>query len=200
MNIKILAAGLVAALGTTTVASAGVILTSNFDSVAVGPGGYTTVASVEGWTAGANGIEIQNNAAGAPYSEPNLVELDTFANSSMFHTLGSGTYEVSYYYSPRPGIGSGSNGISLSIGSTALDAVTGNGGGTTAWALRSVRFTTAGGPLTFAATGTSDSYGGYLDNISISTVPEASTWVLLVAGFGLVGLATRRRPMRSVAA
>ncbi len=199
MSLKFIIAGALA-LGTATVADATVILTSNFDLLALGAGSYTTVSTIEGWTSTTNGIEIQNHAAGTPFSSPNLVELDTFANSSMFHTLGKGTYLVSYYYSPRPGVGAASNGITLSIGSTALDAVTGNGGGDTMWALRSVKFATTGGALTFAATGTSDSLGGYLDNISIAAVPDASTWVLMIAGFGLVGIAARRRSPRAVIA
>ncbi|MGI4878206.1 MAG: PEP-CTERM sorting domain-containing protein [Janthinobacterium lividum] len=199
MSLKFLVAGALA-LGTAAAADATVVLTSNFDSLALGTGGYTTVSSIEGWTSTTNGIEIQNHAAGTPFSSPNLVELDTFANSSMFHTLGKGTYLVNYYYSPRPGVGSASNGITLSIGSTALDSVTGNGGGDTMWALHSVRFATTGGALTFAAIGTSDSLGGYLDNISIAAVPDASTWVLMIAGFGMVGLAARHRSPRAVVA
>ncbi len=56
---------------------------------------------------------------------------------------------------------------------------------------------------TFVATGTSmniafqslvrDQYGPVLDNVSISVVPEAATWAMLIAGFGMVGVATRRR-------
>ncbi len=36
-------------------------------------------------------------------------------------------------------------------------------------------------------------YGVVVDNVSIVAVPEASTWVMLILGFGLVGLASRRR-------
>ena len=33
-----------------------------------------------------------------------------------------------------------------------------------------------------------------LDNVTVtSDVPEASTWAMMIAGFGLVGAATRRR-------
>ena len=38
-----------------------------------------------------------------------------------------------------------------------------------------------------------------LDGVSLSAVPEASTWAMLIAGFGLVGAAARRRN-RAVAA
>ncbi|MFZ4688061.1 MAG: PEPxxWA-CTERM sorting domain-containing protein [Polymorphobacter sp.] len=36
-------------------------------------------------------------------------------------------------------------------------------------------------------------YGAVLDNVSISVVPEATTWTMLIAGFALVGFAARRR-------
>jgi PEP-CTERM motif len=39
-----------------------------------------------------------------------------------------------------------------------------------------------------------------LDNVSVTDVPEPSSWVMLVAGFGLVGATARRRRLASVAA
>jgi hypothetical protein len=39
-----------------------------------------------------------------------------------------------------------------------------------------------------------------VDNVSVSAVPEAATWAMLIAGFGLVGAAARRARVRSVAA
>lgn len=43
--------------------------------------------------------------------------------------------------------------------------------------------------------------GGFeLDNVTIGTVPDASVWSLLIAGFGLVGVAARGRRRASVAA
>jgi hypothetical protein len=187
---------------TTLLASAGASATtirfSNFDQIANPPGQggfriYSAGTVVDGWTAGTNGIEIQRSAAGAPFSSPHLVELDTTANSSMFMNLGPGGYQVSYFYSPRPNRLATSNRINLSIGSTLLDTITGNGGATTRWTKRTVKFfTPTGGALTFAAAGTSDSFGGYLDNITVSAVPEPSTWAMLILGFGLAGHALRR--------
>ena len=43
-------------------------------------------------------------------------------------------------------------------------------------------------------------YGPVIDAVSISVVPEASTWMMLIAGFGLVGLASRRRKIGAVSA
>ncbi|MBC7520193.1 MAG: PEP-CTERM sorting domain-containing protein [Sandarakinorhabdus sp.] len=187
-----------AALMTAAGANAAVILSSNFDGTNVNgnnpnPDYHIYSPSVEGWTSNTNGIELQsNNVAGKAFSGANLVELDTTVNSSMFVTLTPGRYNVSYYYSPRPGVAADSNGITLSLGETLLDSITGQGAGGTVWQRRTVAFN-GGGNLTFAAIGSSDGVGGYIDSVKISTVPEASTWVMLVAGFGLVGVSMRRR-------
>ncbi|KAB7644908.1 DUF642 domain-containing protein [Polymorphobacter fuscus] len=38
-----------------------------------------------------------------------------------------------------------------------------------------------------------ENYGAVIDNVSISVVPEASTWAMMIVGFSLVGFASRRR-------
>ncbi len=54
--------------------------------------------------------------------------------------------------------------------------------------------------LSFLAVGTPDGLPPFslLDGVSVAAVPEAATWAMLIAGFGLVGAAARRR--RSVVA
>lgn len=187
-----------ATLLATAGANATTISSASFDSLANAPGNggfriYAAGTVVDGWTAGANGIEVQASAAGAPFSGRNLVELDTNRNSSMFLNLQPGTYRVSYFYSPRPGVAAASNVINLSFGDRLLDSVTGLGGSATSWRQRQVDFSTrSAGALTFAAAGTSDSRGGYLDDISVSAVPEASTWMMLIIGFAAIGYGMRR--------
>ena len=193
---KLLIAAVTAAAAVSP-ATAAVVLFSNFDSITspdFATQGYTIIPTADGWTSSTNGIEIQNNGvAGAPNSNPNLVELDTTTNSSMFYALAAGRYSVSYFYSPRPGVGADSNGIALSIGAMTLDSITAAGGGSTNFGLRTVDFTTTGGNLTFSAFGISDGLGGYLDDITVSTIPEPATWGLMLVGFGFVGYAARRR-------
>ncbi|WP_416907024.1 MAG: PEPxxWA-CTERM sorting domain-containing protein [Polymorphobacter sp.] len=198
MKVRVLLAA-AAALALASGAQATVILFSNFDSV-INPlpsgGGFRILPSADGWTSTTRGIEIQfNNVAGRSFSGTSHVELDTNGNSSMFVDLARGHYEVSYYYSPRPGRSAATNGISLLDGTRLLDSVTGAGASQTVWQQRSVAFFTLGGPLTFQATGNSEGVGGYLDDISLSsvTVPEPASWAMLIAGFGLVGAAARRR-------
>lgn len=200
MKVRVLAAAVAAAsMALASGAQATVILFSNFDSV-INPlpngGGFRILPSADGWTSTTRGIEIQfNNVAGRSFSGSSHVELDTNGNSSMFLDLTRGHYEISYHYSPRPNVGAASNGISLLDGTRLLDSVTGAGASQTVWQQRSVQFFTLGGPLTFQATGNSDALGGYLDDISLSTVtvPEPASWAMLIAGFGLVGMAARRR-------
>jgi hypothetical protein len=178
-------------------ASAAVISFANFDDLGGGPAAtFFDVGVADGWTEGVGTIEIQHdNVAGNAFSQPNLVELDSNSNSSMFFNLAAGNYTVDWFYSPRPGVAASSNGIELTLGATLLDSITGDGAGDTVWQHRSVTFSTTGGALTFAAVGTSDSLGGYLDNITITQngVPEPASWALMIAGFGLAGATLRRR-------
>ncbi len=54
--------------------------------------------------------------------------------------------------------------------------------------------------LQFRASGNNGAFGPVIDSVSVSMIPEASTWAMLVAGFGLVGVASRRRKRTAVAA
>jgi hypothetical protein len=45
----------------------------------------------------------------------------------------------------------------------------------------------------YFGTTSADNIGPILDNVAVSQVPEPQSWAMLIAGFGLVGLAARRR-------
>lgn len=187
-------------------ASAGVVFESTFENT-IPYGSWTPVGAVDGWT-GAPLIELQNHVAGSPAPTGGnvFVELDANSNSAMFRTIAAGTYDLSFLYSPRPGVGAGSNGITVSIGETPLSIflngglvpspLTGAGGGETIWNTYTSHFTVAADTvLTFAAVGTSDSLGGYVDNIKLTAVPESATWAMMIMGFASIGAALRsRRP------
>ena len=159
-------------------------------------------SSIEGWTGGAYGIEIQpsGTVGGVSAFDGNqYVELDTTANSSMWQDLGtktSSTYTLSFAYMARPdNVGGGrSNPIEVWWGGSKLVSVTSRTGG--AWTV--VEFydlaaLSSSTRLEFRAAGTSDSYGGFIDGIVVSAVPEPESYALLLAGLGLVAARARRR-------
>jgi hypothetical protein len=61
-------------------------------------------------------------------------------------------------------------------------------------------FSTLGGPLVFrdvASEGSNLNVGNILDNVQVSAVPEASTWVLMLFGFAGIGFVAYRRSKKS---
>lgn len=197
-------------------ASATVIFTSTFegagnsDNLRTGvndpntptpAGTFGTYLQADGWTATGpnNPIELQNNVAGAPAPTGGnvFVELDSTRNSEMSRTISAGgSYTLDFLYSPRPGRPASTNGIQVLLNGVVFNppgTVTGGPFGTTQWSAYSIGkfYAAAGSTLTFKAVGTSDSFGGYVDNISLAAVPEPATWAMMIMGFGLAGGALR---------
>jgi len=213
-----LAALAVVALAVSTPASATSFIEDWEDTDFGASPGYTILQSYSGWNnttnpPGSGGIEIQfNNIAGLAHSGENLVELDSTLNSMMtFGTpLDAGSYVLNFWYSDRPNVGAASNGISVLLNATnILSVLGGNGGSGTVWNLKTVNFTAnAGDTLSFAALGSSDSLGGYIDDLELSTlvvnpnvggVPEPTTWALMFLGFAAIGGALRSSRRRLAA-
>ncbi len=190
---------------TAVPASAAVVFTTTWEADQV-PGGPTPgnyiiynnppTPTVAGWTVDTQ-LELQNNVAGAPAANGGEVfaELDADANSSIYRIIAPGTYTLSYLYSPRPGVAFDSNNINVTLDGANISMISGLGGGATAWStINSPVFTVTGaGVLRISAGGVSDSLGGYIDNITLTAVPEPATWALFILGFGAIGATMRRR-------
>lgn len=186
------------------------IFFSDFETQSPGTtSGFTIVNTADVWTKEDNtaGIELQfGSTGGAPFGAGNRVkvELDSNSNSGMYYTIqNAGLYTLSFLFSPRPDVGPLSNIVKLFLDGVELGSYTGGPNGTTIWSEKIVGpFTAqAGQKLIFRAGGTSESLGGYLDNIKleqVAAVPEPATWMMMLFGFGLVGFSMRRRQKNSV--
>ncbi len=176
-----------------------------FDSLATpGDASWAVFSTLPGWTAiptDGPGIEVQTDETlgsidaqdGAHY-----VELDSTANATIRQTvfLAAGTYDLSFWYSPRLS-NANTNGMTYSIaglfGSLAgpgINPVTAVG----QWTQIVAQFVvgvSGNYDLDFAATTENDSYGALIDNAVISAVPVPAAGGLLL--FGLGGLAALRR-------
>ncbi len=147
------------------------------------------------------GLEIRNSVVGEAQDGQNFVELDSHnaidTNSVIAQTISGltagGTYEVSYWYSPRIGQPDTTNGIKALWNGTQQYAFTGEGGSTNNWYNLTFLVTALSGTntLSFGAFGTDDSLGGNIDNVSLSAVPlPAAAWLF---GSALLGFGVLRR-------
>lgn len=161
--------------------------------------------NLTGWTGGPNGIELRNNVAGTAFDGVNFVELDTTANSLATQIIGTTNgqiYNLSFAYAPRTGIPASSNGIEVFWNSTSLGTFTGDGTVSSAWTLYtlSVLGTGAGDALKFVAVGTSDSFGGSLDDVSlVANTPLPAALPLFASGLGALGLLRWRKKRKAAA-
>jgi hypothetical protein len=165
-------------------------------------GTYGIYTQMPGWSGGQNGIEIRNNVAGVAQDGFNFVELDTTRNSvalQSLNTIAGAIYNLSFYFAPRPNTSNranDTNNIEVYWNNALLSTV----GGTNSTSVHNwvrhdfaVQGTGALVDLKFQASGTSDSYGGSLDNVSLNVVPEPGSIALVLGGLLAAGAATRRR-------
>jgi hypothetical protein len=178
---------------------ANLLVNGSFDDPTVAPGTYSLFASIAGWSISSGPwIEIQNHVAGSPHDGNQYLELDSTANTSVYqdvNTAAGARYLLTFWYSPRPGVGAGSNGVDLIVDGTSNTLLIGEGAGLpdTVWTQYSFLVIGDGSTrIEFAGTGISDSLGGYIDAVSLTTVPEPNALVLLAAA-GLAAFSTLRK-------
>jgi PEP-CTERM motif len=170
-----------------------------------GSGSWSVYSSIIGWT-GMPNVEVRDNVSGKAQDGSNFVELDTHylptgqSNSGIFQDiLGTGYVNLSFWYSARPNTGA-TNDLGFSFGgfsdNTILKTVS-NSTGSHIWqqyTLNNFKLDSDGVTrLSFYALGRADTYGGSLDNVVVTSVPEPETYAMLLAGLGLMGAVARRR-------
>ncbi|MBN8490384.1 MAG: FxDxF family PEP-CTERM protein [Burkholderiales bacterium] len=175
------------------------LVNGSFEDNVQANGTWAIYPNLVGWTGGQYGIELRNNVAGAAFDGNNYIELDTTRNSLAYQgvaaVLGQ-QYLLSFAYSPRTNVAATSNEIEVYWNNERVGTYTGtNNTSGNVWDVKNIYVVGAGNPteLRFVAVGTSDSYGGSLDAVSVTAVPEPEAYGLALAGMGVVAFAMRRR-------
>jgi hypothetical protein len=192
----------------STDTSIGVANGNTLDNLQSGPGlSWDVFSSIPGWSTGSGpGIEVQTTRSGfiTPNSGDHYVELDSHgaaSNSSMYQDIAftQGTYQLSFWYSPRVNNGGGTNTVDYSIGSALSGSINGPGADAAfgVWTqIVSDTFTVASDTtlrLSFQASGEDETLGGFIDNVSITAVPlPAAAWLFGSALFGLITMRRRK--------
>ena len=163
--------------------SGNLILNGGFETPDVPAGSWAIYpdASQTSWTVeSGSGLEIQDHAAGDPHGGNQLGELDSYnssAISQIIPTVAGNAYQLRFWYSPRPNRPAGDNTIGAIVQVVSNNALLVNdiigagsaGGSTTSWSEHMYNFVAVDGStkIKFSDLGTNNSYGGYLDDISV---------------------------------
>ena len=113
--------------------------------------------------------------------------------------LNSGqTYTLTFWLSGNPDGAPATKSLDVSIGSVANDNFTYTTGANTRpnmmYTLESLTFVAgASNTLSFASQNPGSAFGPDIGGVSIATVPEASTWAMMLAGFAGLAFAAYRK-------
>jgi len=143
--------------------------------------------------AGGTGSDAAQSNNFAQFGADNVGGTDTLSQSIA--TVAGKAYSLNFDFGTfgQPGLT-----MELYVGGALVNTFTPDGllDLDTLFSTYTYSFVGTGTPLdiTFSITSAdTDNQDGLLDNISVSAVPDVATWALMIAGFSMVGVASRRR-------
>lgn len=203
-------------------ASAGYVTDGNFTNNISGfqtLGAGQQIGGPNGWTVTGNSVDLIGSYWQAPPASPSgsgSVDLDGNAPGGIQQTINNiapGTYILSFYLSGNPDGGNALKTDLTSLSNTVPVAsqsflfTTGptganNSHGSMNYVLETMQFTIGPGETSTVLSFTSQDqgnspYGPVIGDVSISAVPEASTWAMMILGFAGVGFLAYRRKAAS---
>lgn len=179
-------------------ANANLIVNGSFENPALSGNSWSVFNSIEGWTTiqGA-GIEIQRNTVVDAQDGDQYVELDSHYNSWMEQTISGLTagneYYFSFWYQARTNNLYNDNGIDVYWNGILVMDISNILASDAGWTEYTAVFTADSdvAALSFNADGTSNSLGGFIDNVSLTSVPEPAPIALMA--LGIIGLVAARK-------
>ena len=202
------AAALAAGFAFTPAQAATIIKDGNFnDPLAPGafvePAGGSFFGTGNVWQVTGDSVDVIGNYWTAPTPGGGSVDLAGAAPGgiSQAFNVGAGTYQLSFYLSGNPDGGIGIKTVEVKVGDkdiTVPYTVTGANSRTDMdYVLETLVFQSSGGGdvLSFLDQDKNNPFGPVIGGVSIAAVPEAATWMMMILGFGGIGMMLRaRRP------
>ena len=163
------------------------VINGSFEDNYVAPGNFAVFHEIPGWTTTfGQGIQVdRRDTFGTVADGDAFVELDSYHNSGMVShvdTNANESYLISFDYSARPGISADSTGIEVYWNHILLDTIAAEGEDSNDWQTYTYEVegshadTTA---LEFRATGISDYYGGFLDDVKVQEIKQGGKDTLI---------------------
>lgn len=210
MRAHLLAALLTAAAALLPANSQAAVFTNgSFEQGTFGGGGFETVfagsSAITGWTVGGSSVDWIGTYWN-PQDGNRSIDLSGNNNGSLsqtFDTIAGQTYLVTFYVAGNP-----DGGPTIKTFDRGVDVLFADSFNSAAsslsdmgWTLHSFDFIASGptSTLSFVST-TGTAYGAALDNVSVTAVPEASTWAMMILGFLGLGFLGYRKSKASGAA
>ncbi len=207
MRSYLLLASLMIASGAS---SATTLVNGSFEAPNLGTGNFSYTTQPVGWTGTGALVNAQGSSAWYGATPPAGQDGAQFyalqATSSIYQNFlatKSGQLTVSWLSGGRPNLGAYGGDQSYDVSLTGSGIENGSFGTFTTHSgqafekLSGTGLVTAGEIYSISFRGLSSSdETAFIDRVSVGGVPEASTWAMMIAGFGIIGASWRlRRPV-----